>query len=248
VASGHAVDHIGEVGFRIEAIELGALQDGVEDGGALAARLGAEEQEVLAGDGDGAQGPFGGIVVDRQPAVAGVAQQRLPAGERVLDGTSQRVLRRQSAALDTEPVAQRIEQRHGASLPRGQPSLRWLAGDLGLDRIKLADPSQRLLGDRRGGGFEYVVELAPGMGPARRMDHGRRTPTAPCGRARQSLVAAEGVFQQQFELFDLMIELLRRAAELHPPQHRKLRPILLNLQPGAGQLGPYHLQLGLALG
>jgi hypothetical protein len=41
-----------KVGFRIETVELGALQHGVEDGSTLAAGLGAEEQEVLAGNGN----------------------------------------------------------------------------------------------------------------------------------------------------------------------------------------------------
>jgi hypothetical protein len=34
-----------------------------------------------------------------------------------------------------------------------------LAGDLGLDRIKLADPSERLFGDRRLGPLELVEQL-----------------------------------------------------------------------------------------
>src|SRR5207245_551884 len=61
---GHAIDHVGEVGLGIEAAQLGAFQHGVEDRGALAARLGVQEQEVLAGDGDGAQRALGDIVVD----------------------------------------------------------------------------------------------------------------------------------------------------------------------------------------
>jgi len=56
--------------------------------------------------------------VDRQPAVAGVAQQRRPAGQRVLDRAGQRVLCRQPAALGGEPITQHIEQRHRAVLSR----------------------------------------------------------------------------------------------------------------------------------
>ena len=47
MAGCHALDHIGEPGLRIEAIEFGALQYGVENGGTLAAGLGSEEQEIL---------------------------------------------------------------------------------------------------------------------------------------------------------------------------------------------------------
>jgi hypothetical protein len=38
----------GEIGLGIEAVELGALQHGIEDRRTLAAGLGAEEQEVFA--------------------------------------------------------------------------------------------------------------------------------------------------------------------------------------------------------
>jgi hypothetical protein len=54
------------------------------------------------------------------------------------------------------------------------------------------------------------------------------------GRAARHRFAFFEVFQQQLELRDLMVELLRRAAKLHPPQHGELRPILFDLQPGAG--------------
>lgn len=42
---GEAVDDVGEIGFGIEAIEDCRLQDGIEDSGAVAAGLRAEEEE-----------------------------------------------------------------------------------------------------------------------------------------------------------------------------------------------------------
>ena len=47
----HAVDYVAKPGLRIEAIEFGALQHGIENGGTLAAGFGPEEQKVLTGDG-----------------------------------------------------------------------------------------------------------------------------------------------------------------------------------------------------
>ena len=61
MSAGELVDDVGQVGFRVQAIELGALDQGVEDGGAFATGVGAEEQEVLAGDGDAAQQSFGRV-------------------------------------------------------------------------------------------------------------------------------------------------------------------------------------------
>jgi hypothetical protein len=69
----HAINHIGESGLRIEAIEFGALQHGIEGDGALAAGFGSEEQEVVAGDGDAARRAFSDIIVDREAAVAGTS-------------------------------------------------------------------------------------------------------------------------------------------------------------------------------
>ena len=51
MAFGEPVDGVGEVGVGIEAVELGGFDEGVEDGGALAALVGADEQETLSGDG-----------------------------------------------------------------------------------------------------------------------------------------------------------------------------------------------------
>ncbi len=57
------IDSVGEVGFRVEAVQLGGLNQGVENGGAVAARVGSEKQEVLASDRDAAQQPLGQVVV-----------------------------------------------------------------------------------------------------------------------------------------------------------------------------------------
>jgi hypothetical protein len=90
---GHAIDDISKIGFGIEPIELGGRQHGGERGGVFAAGLGTEEQEVFTGDGDAAQTAFGGIVVDRQTAITGVARERVPSGRRILDRLGERSLR-----------------------------------------------------------------------------------------------------------------------------------------------------------
>ena len=92
MAVGHAIDHIGEPSLRIEAVEFGAFQHGVEDCGTLAAGIGSEKQKVLAGNGNAAQGTLGDVIVNREPAIAGIAGQRLPAAQRILDRFSERVL------------------------------------------------------------------------------------------------------------------------------------------------------------
>ena len=86
------VDCVGEIGFGVETVELRRLDQGVEDGGAVAGLVGAEEQEVLAGDGDGAQQPLGEIVVDGEAAVIGIAGQCVAAAQGILQCLAQRRL------------------------------------------------------------------------------------------------------------------------------------------------------------
>ena len=51
MALGKLADGVRRVGFRIEAVQRGGFDQGVEDGGALAACVGPDEQEALATDG-----------------------------------------------------------------------------------------------------------------------------------------------------------------------------------------------------
>jgi hypothetical protein len=52
VALCHAVDDVGKIGFRIEAVELGRLQNGINCRGAFTAGVGTQEQEIFPGDGN----------------------------------------------------------------------------------------------------------------------------------------------------------------------------------------------------
>lgn len=47
MAAGQTVEHGGDEGLGIEAVQLGGLGDGVDDGGTIAATVLAEEQKIL---------------------------------------------------------------------------------------------------------------------------------------------------------------------------------------------------------
>ena len=66
--------HIGEEDLRVEAEELGCLDERHRVGDDLATSIGAGEEEVLSSQSDRAQRPFGGIVIDRDPAI--IEEQR----------------------------------------------------------------------------------------------------------------------------------------------------------------------------
>jgi hypothetical protein len=61
---------------------------------------------------------------------------------------------------------ERFQQRTGSCLPGLAPLSGWLATDLALDRVQLADPFDSFSGNRRGVRLSEFLELAPHMRPA----------------------------------------------------------------------------------
>ena len=92
VSLGHTGDDICEVGSRIEAVELGGFEHGIDYGCTIAAGFGADEQIVFPRDGNAAQGAFGRVIVDADAAVSGIEAQTFPAAGRVVDGLDEIVL------------------------------------------------------------------------------------------------------------------------------------------------------------
>jgi hypothetical protein len=67
-------------------------------------------------------------------------------------------------------------------------------------------------------------------------------------RRRPRRVSFLQVLQQQLELLDLCVKLLRRAAELHPSPLAELGSVLFDAQRRGGQLGLALSQQGAKLG
>ena len=59
-----AVDHVAEVGERVDVRELAGSDEAVDHGGSLRAVVGAGEHPVFSADGNGSQDTFGEVVVD----------------------------------------------------------------------------------------------------------------------------------------------------------------------------------------
>lgn len=103
---GDAGQNIPEIGLRIKAVEPGALDQGVDDGGALAALVGTGEEPVLAADGERPDRALGGVVVDLQIAAVGIAGERGPARQAVADRLGEFTLARQLGQGRVEPGPQ----------------------------------------------------------------------------------------------------------------------------------------------
>ena len=67
---GQPGEHVGEPGLRVDAVELGGLDQGVDRGRPLAAAIGTGEGPVAPADGHTAQRPLGRVVAQADPPVA----------------------------------------------------------------------------------------------------------------------------------------------------------------------------------
>src|SRR5262245_36158056 len=61
---GEPGEDVAQVGFGVEPVELGGLDQGVHGGGPDAALVGAGEQPVFSSESDATDGALGGVVVD----------------------------------------------------------------------------------------------------------------------------------------------------------------------------------------
>jgi hypothetical protein len=85
---GDPLEHVAQVGPRIDAVGLARRHDAVENRGALAASVAATEEPVLSASDDPSEGALRDIVVDGEGAVLAVACQRRPLRPRTCSVTN----------------------------------------------------------------------------------------------------------------------------------------------------------------
>ena len=69
---GETLEDVGEVGLGVVAVAAGALDQGVNDGAALAGGFAADEEPVFLADGGGADAILDPVVVDLEVALIDV--------------------------------------------------------------------------------------------------------------------------------------------------------------------------------
>src|SRR5512133_1691653 len=134
---GDAGKHVAEVGFWIEAVELGGLDQGIEGGGTITASVGPGKKVVFPAEGQRPDLPFGGVVVDLQPPVVEVAAQRRPEVAGVADGGGELALPRQLRQHRIEDGGEFIDQRRGLLLADQAPPVGGQAARLVLESYNL---------------------------------------------------------------------------------------------------------------
>ena len=86
---GDAGEDIGKPCLRIDIVELGGLDERVDDSSTLPAAVGAAEQPCLAAERDAAQRALGGVVAEADAAIVEETGERVPALEHVEAGLGQ---------------------------------------------------------------------------------------------------------------------------------------------------------------
>jgi hypothetical protein len=108
-----------QIDLRVETVELGGAEQGLDGCGAFSAGVGACEEEILASERDDAQRAFSGVVVDLELSIIDIAGQRTPARERVADRGGGVGLPGELAERGLKPDAEFVEQRLRPGLPGG---------------------------------------------------------------------------------------------------------------------------------
>jgi len=126
---GDAGEEVGEPSLRVDVVELGGLDQRVEDGGALATAIRAAEKPGLATERHAAERPFGGVVGEAYLAAVEDATERVPAPQHVVDRLGGIVAPRQLADLCGKPGVELSHQRGAVLLAYGEP----LGGSLAVD-------------------------------------------------------------------------------------------------------------------
>jgi len=104
-----AVEDIGEVGLRIEAIHFCGFDDGHGAGERFSACIGASEQPVASADADRPQGAFCGVVVDGNATIGQEQREGWPAAEPVAERLGQIALARNAGQLFFGPGVEGLD-------------------------------------------------------------------------------------------------------------------------------------------
>ena len=163
---GDAGQDVTQVGFRVEAVELGRFGERVDGGGTLATRVRSGEEIILAAKGDAADRTLGGIIVDLDAAIVDVAGLGIPTIQRIAHGGGKIGFAREFRQGGFELRLVIVEQRQRLLFATSLPLIGWFAPDIGLNAIQCPDAVEGLAGDGRAIGGVHIEELAPHMGPA----------------------------------------------------------------------------------
>jgi len=149
-----------EPGLRVDAVELGGLNQGIGDCRGLADTLGADEEKILPAQGYTADRSFGRVIVQFQESVCQISAHFLHAAKGVADRLGEIGFVGNPVQLSVQPKLQIIEDQLGVSLAQRGPLFWGFPARRLFDPVKKGDAFDRFFSNLQALRLEYVNELA----------------------------------------------------------------------------------------
>src|ERR1700722_661019 len=140
---GDAFEGVLEVDLWIESVELGRAEQRVDGCCAFTTGVRTGEEKVFTSEGDDAQRPLGGVVVDLELFIVDVTGEGTPAREAVADRSRGVRLAGEPRKRGFEPRVHAIEKSFCSGLTDRLPDLRRAAPYLLFDGIESGDALDR---------------------------------------------------------------------------------------------------------
>ncbi len=152
----------------VDAVQEAGVANGLQRREIVPALVVADEQEVLAADGHGAQGAFGDVVVQGNERILKERGERFPLSVEIAQGLAERALRRRDRPSFVDPLRQRFNGRAapyvtGERMDGGAELL--APRDVVLDAVELGNSVENPPGFFRRS-LERLPEVASGVRPA----------------------------------------------------------------------------------
>lgn len=149
-------EDVREPGVGIDVVEFGGDDQGVDGGRPFAATIGPGEHPGAATQGNTAQGAFGGVIAEADPAIVQEVRKTIDAGQDIVHRPGGFGLGRHAFAALAHPVQQIRHHRRDMPLPRGALVFGLRAIDRAFGVENRIDPAHGLDGQR---GFAPLREL-----------------------------------------------------------------------------------------
>ncbi len=126
---GDTGEYVSKPGARINAVQLGGLDQAVHGSGAFPALVRTRKEPGLPPKGRAAQHALGGVIGQANTAIAQEPRESLPALQHVVHGLGKVIVTREPCPLGTHPCLKRGHRWRDVALAHRKPLGRRLAID-----------------------------------------------------------------------------------------------------------------------
>ena len=166
MALGDRFECSSDVSERLDAVDLGGLDQGCDPTPGATALVVTCEESILPVQGNWANEIFDCVGVDFDTAIGQESLKSVPMAVNVSELLTQTGLRRHARSYFGEPLSEVLDQGRGACFASGQSLSGADAADVRFDFVELGDAAQALGGDLGTVAIEDLSQFAPCMRPA----------------------------------------------------------------------------------